>query len=164
MKHWQLFVPLVICMCALLWGLTALKFSFTWVRHKGPQDPPQIWTKVYYFHILGLNIKISYPIVSLFDMYIDMDEKIAGKQDRPSLTIEGPLRAPPNSPKYTLFFTFWLMYEKLVFKLFPLVVHMSPLWWCDEGCICWHFGAPDTPGFHVRAQHDPGKKIIYFLF
>ena len=25
----------------------------------------------------------------------------------------------------------------------------------DEGCICWHFGSPDTPGFYVRAQHDP---------
>ena len=37
---------------------------------------------------------------------------------------------------------------------------------CDEGCICWHFGAPDTPGFYVRAQHDPEKKdfLFYFLF
>ena len=56
-------------------------------------------------------------------MYIDMGERIAGKQDMPSLIIEDPL----NSPKYNIFFTFWLMYEKLVFKLFPLVVHMSPL-------------------------------------
>ena len=24
-------------------------------------------------------------------------------------------------------------------------------------CICWHFGAPDTPGFYVRAQHHPQK-------
>ena len=82
MKNWQLFFSLK-CMCALLWGLTALKFPFTWVRHKGPP-------------ILGLIIKISYPIVSLFDMYmyIDMDERIAGKQDRPSLNIEGPVRAP----------------------------------------------------------------------
>ena len=31
---------------------------------------------------------------------------------------------------------------------------------CDEGCICWHFGAPDTSGFYVRAQHDPEKKKI----
>ena len=45
-------------------------------------------------HILGLNLKISYQIVSLFDMYIDMGERIAGKQDRPSLIIEEPLRAP----------------------------------------------------------------------
>ena len=71
---------------------------------------------------MGLNLKISYQIVSLFDMYIDMGERIAGKQDRPSLIIEDPLRNPLNSPKYTFFFTFWLMYEKLVFKLFPLVI------------------------------------------
>ena len=50
--------------------------------------------KVYFFHILGLNLKISYQIASLFDMYIYMDERIAGKQDRPSLIIEHPLRAP----------------------------------------------------------------------
>ena len=39
-------------------------------------------------------MKISYPIVSLFDMYIDMDERIAGMQDRPSPIIKVPLRAP----------------------------------------------------------------------
>ena len=33
---------------------------------------------------------------------------------------------------------------------------------CDEGCICWHFSAPDTPGFYVRAQHDPEKNKILF--
>ena len=37
---------------------------------------------------------MSYQIVSLFDMYMDMGERIAGKQDRPSLIIEVPLRAP----------------------------------------------------------------------
>ena len=40
-----------------------------------PQDPPNM-------------------IVSLFDMYIDMAERIAGEQDRPSLIYEAPLRAP----------------------------------------------------------------------
>ena len=28
--------------------------------------------KVYFWHILGLNLKISYQIASLVDMYIDM--------------------------------------------------------------------------------------------
>ena len=95
MKKWWLFVSLVMHMFALWRGLTALKFSFTWVRHKGPQDP-QIWKKklyIYFFHILGLNLKISYQIVSLFDMYIDMGERIAGKQDRPSPIVEDPLRS-----------------------------------------------------------------------
>ena len=59
-------------------------------------------------------------------MYIDMGERIAGKQDRPSLIIEDPLRAPKITPKY-IFFIIWPINEKLGFKLFPLVVHMSPL-------------------------------------
>ena len=50
--------------------------------------------KKLFFHILGLNLQISYPIASLFDMHIVMGERIAGKQDRPSLIIEHPLRAP----------------------------------------------------------------------
>ena len=36
-------------------------------------------------------------------MYIDMGERIAGKQDRFSLIIEDPLRAPKIPPKYTFF-------------------------------------------------------------
>ena len=78
---------------------------------------------IIFFHILGLNLKISYQIASLFHMYIDMGERIAGEQDRPSVIIEDPLRAP----KIYILFTFWPINEKMVFKLFPLVVHMSPL-------------------------------------
>ena len=52
------------------------------------------------FHILGLNLKMSYQIASLFHMYIDMGERIAGKQDRFSLIIEDPLRASKIPPKY----------------------------------------------------------------
>ena len=81
-------------MSALWWGLTALKFLFTWVRHKGPPGHPKYEKKVIFFHILGLNLKISYQIVSLFDMYMDMGERIAGKQNRPSVIIEDPLRDP----------------------------------------------------------------------
>ena len=43
---------------------------------------------------------MSYQIASLFHMYIDMGERIAGKQDRFSLIIEDPLRAPKIPPKY----------------------------------------------------------------
>ena len=51
---------------------------------------------IYFFHILGLNLKISYQIVSLFDMYMymDMGERIAVKLDRPSLIIEDPSGPP----------------------------------------------------------------------
>ena len=81
-------------MSALLRGLAALKISFTWVRRKGPPGPPKYEKKYIFFHILGLNLKNSYQIVSLFDMYMDMGERIAGKQDRASLIIVDPLRAP----------------------------------------------------------------------
>ena len=97
MKNWWLFLSLVIELSALLWGLSALKFSFTWVRRNTPPGPPK-YEKKYY---LGLNLKMSYQIASLFDMYIDMGERIAGKQDRFSLIIEDPLRAPKIPPKYT---------------------------------------------------------------
>ena len=59
---------------------------------------------IFFFHILGLNLKNSYQIASLFHMYIDMGERIAGEQDRPSLIIEDPLRAPKISPKYIFFY------------------------------------------------------------
>ena len=61
---------------------------------------------IIFFHILGLNLKMSYQIASLFHMYIDMGERIAGKQDRFSLIIEDPLRAPKIPPKYTFFLHF----------------------------------------------------------
>ena len=56
-----------------------------------------------------------------------MGERIAEKQDRPSLIIEHPLKIPQITQNIHIVFTFWLIYEKLVFKLFPLVVHLSPL-------------------------------------
>ena len=110
-----------------------------------PQDP-QIWKiKYIFFHTLDLNLKIAYQIVSLFDMYIDMGERIAGKQDRPSLIMKTPPQGPLNSP------------QKKKIKHFGSYMNC---------CIWWHFGAPGTPGFYVRAQHDPKiiKKFILFLF
>ena len=157
MKNWWLFFSLVIHMSALWWGLTALKFSFTWVWRKGPPGPPKYEKKYNFCHILGLNLKNSYQIASLFHMYIDMGERIAGEQYRPSLIIEDPLRAPKiaqNSPKYTFIFTFWPTNEKLVFKLFPLVVHMSPLWW---GLRLLTFWCPWYPWILCGGQHDPEK-------
>ena len=68
-----------------------MKFSFTWVP------------SIFFLHILGLNFKNSYQIASLFHMYIDMGERLAGNQDRPSLIIEDPLRAPIIA-QYNYFF------------------------------------------------------------
>ena len=45
-------------MSTLWWGLTAVKFSFTWVRLKLVLTPQISKEKVYFFHILGLNLKI----------------------------------------------------------------------------------------------------------
>ena len=59
---------------------------------------------IIFFHILGLNLKMSYQIASLIHMYIYMGERIAGKQDRFSLIIEDPLGAPKIPPKYTFFY------------------------------------------------------------
>ena len=55
---------------------------------------------------------MSYQIASLFHMYIDMGERIAGMQDRFSLIIEDPLRAPKIPPKYTFFFIFYILAHK----------------------------------------------------
>ena len=78
------------------------------------------------FSYFGFKLKKN-QIASLFHMYIDMGERIAGKQDRFSLIIEDPHQGPQNTPKIYIFLTFWPINEKMVFKLFPLVVHMSPL-------------------------------------
>ena len=37
-------------------------------------------------------------MASVFDMYIDMGERISGKQDGPILIIEGPPAPPPPPP------------------------------------------------------------------
>ena len=86
------------------WSTIFSSRTLPWVRHKGLQGPPKYEQNVYIFHILGLNLTISYQIASLFDMYIDMGERIAGKEDRPSLIIEDPPQGPPNSPKYFFFY------------------------------------------------------------
>ena len=46
------------------------------------------------FHRLHDNFKKPYQIASIFDMQIDIGERIAGKQDWPGLIIYGPPRAP----------------------------------------------------------------------
>ena len=92
----------LLCYEVLLpWNFRSPGFDVT-----PPQDPPNMKKKVLFFHILGLNLKMSYQIASLFHMYIDMGERIAGKQDRFSLIIEHPLRAPKIPPKYTFFLHF----------------------------------------------------------
>ena len=62
-------------------------------------------------------------------MHIDLGERITGKQERPGRIIEypPPPRAPQIAQNIQFIYTFWPINEKRVFKLFPLVVHVSPL-------------------------------------
>ena len=52
-----LLFSLVIHMSALWWGLTALKFSFTWVWHKGPPKTPLNMKNKYIFSYFGFKLK-----------------------------------------------------------------------------------------------------------
>ena len=139
------------------------KFSFTWVRHKGPPGPPPPpnMKKSTFLHILGLSFKISYQIAPLFEMYIDMGERIAGKQYRPSLIIEHPFRAPQIAQNIHIFWHFGT-YRKNWFSNCFLLLYLCLH--CDEVWICWHFGAPAIPGFYVWAQHRPRKNQFFFSY
>ena len=57
-----------------------------------------------------------------------------------------------------LLFTFWPINEKLVFKLFPLVVHMSPLWWGLHLLTFW------CPWNLCKGPTWPRKKWNLFYF
>ena len=54
--------------------------------------------------MLDSNLKSSYQIASLFHMYIDMGERTAGKQDRPSLITEAP-HPKQAASKFSLFWS-----------------------------------------------------------
>ena len=123
------FFPCLLCDEVLLpWYFRSPGFDV-----RAPQDPPNMKKTYIFFHILCFNYTILCQIASLFDMYIYMGERIAGKQDRHSLIIEHPLSTSQLAQNIQFFFYILAhtknVYEKLVFKLFPFVVHMSPLWW-----------------------------------
>ena len=99
-----------------------MKFEeFSWLssRYLTLDDIPQI------LHRSRDNFKNPYRIVSIFCMYIYICERMAGKQDGPSLIIEGPPRVP-RIAKNANVLTLWPIYEKLV-VIFALVIHMSAL-------------------------------------
>ena len=70
------------------------------------------------------NLKIPYRIAYVFYMYIDTGERIAGKQDGPSLT-------PPPPPQI---FTLWqgTIYEKLLVIFYPCYVCSVMRSYCHE--------------------------------
>ena len=66
-------------------------------------------------------ITLYYQIVSLFDIIIDMGERIAGKQNRPSLNIEAP---PPHTHQIAKNINF--LHPNPYMK--KLVVNCFPCW------------------------------------
>ena len=67
--------------------------------------PKRSWGFVNETFVWGLKtsycaITLYYQIVSLFEMIIDMGDRRAGKQNRPSLIFEAPPPHTPNSQKY----------------------------------------------------------------
>ena len=95
---------------------------------RAPQDPPNM-KKVLFVSYFGFKLKkfLSYCfLVSHVHRYGWEDSWKARLAQSDNWR---PRQGPLNTPKYTFIFTFWPINEKLVFKLFPLIVHMSPLWW-----------------------------------
>ena len=74
-------------------------------------------------------------------MYIDIGERIAGKQDRPGPIIYGPPRIAQNA----FFFTLGPIYEKLVIILFPCYKFVCSVVrsYCPD--IFVHLGSPPPP-------------------
>ena len=72
-----------------------------WNCWHGIRPPPRPQT----LHRSHDNLKNPYRIASIFYMYIDIGERMPGKQDGPSLIIYGPPSPPPppNSPKCEFF-------------------------------------------------------------
>ena len=87
-------------------------------------------------------------------MYIDMGDRIAGKQDRPSLIIEHPPQAPQIAQNIHI--------EKTGFQIVsPCCTYVSTVMRYAFADISV---PPATPVFYVRAKHDPRKKYNYLFF
>ena len=71
---------------------------------RAPQDPPNM-KKILFLSYFGFKLKNLLSDCFLIS-HIHMGERIAGEQDRPSLVIEDPLRAPKIAPKYTFLLHF----------------------------------------------------------
>ena len=87
-----------------------------------------------------------------------MGERIAGKQDRSSLIIEDPLRAPKIPPKYTFFYILAHKWKTGFQIVAPCCTYVSTVMRSAFADIL----VPLVPlDFYVRAQHDPE---IFFFF
>ena len=123
-----------------------------------PPPPPQ-YDKI--FPYFGFELKSCFTIASLFHMFIDMDERIAGEQDRQSQTIECP-QGPSNSQIYIYIFVLHFSpYIKNWFSIvFPCCTYVSAVMNLHK-LIFW---CPGTPGFYVRVQYDPEKNTFFLSY
>ena len=91
------------------------------------------------FHRSHDNLTNPYRIASIFYMYIDIGERIAGKQDGPGPIICGPPRAP-RIAKNANFCILWPIYEKLAVIFSPCYAYVCSVMrsYCPE--IFVHLG------------------------
>ena len=85
------------------------------------------------FHRSHNNLKNPYRIASIFYMYIDMGERIAGKQDGPGPIIYGPPSAP-RIAKNVHFCILRPIYEKLAVIFAPCYTYVCSVMrsYCPE--------------------------------
>ena len=118
---------------------------------KDHQDTPPPPNMTKYYPYFGFELKSCFTIASLFHMYIDMDERIAGEQDRQSQIIECP-QGPSNS------------------QIYIFVLHFSPYiknWFSIVFPCCTYVSAvmrSAFAGFYVRAQYDPEQTTFLSYF
>ena len=101
---------------------------------QGPPRTPQIWKKLIILSYFGFKLKNV-----LSDCFLISHVHRYGWED-----------------SWNFFLTFWPINEKMVFKLFPLVVHMSTLWW---GLSLLTFWCPWYPWILCKGSTWPPKKL-----
>ena len=172
MKNWWLFLSLVslighisrysvllsfiadICLLCdevlLPWNFRSLGFDI-----RAPQDPPNM-KKSIFFSYFGFKLQTF-----LSDCFLIWHVHGYGWEDSWKARYWTPPQGPPNSPKYTYFFTFWLVWKTGFQIVSSCCTYVSTMM---RSAFADILGAPATPGFYVRTQHDPEKNEIYFIF
>ena len=71
--------------------------------HFGAPGTPGLYVRAQHLFLFNFILKLkgflSYDIASIFDMQINIKERIDVNQDGPSLIIEAPPPPPPQAPK-----------------------------------------------------------------
>ena len=112
------------------------------------------------FHRSHDNLKNPYRIASIFDMWIDIDERIAGKQDGPGPIIYGPPRAPWIAKNAIVLYIVAHIWKTGSYLSPLLYIHVCLL--CDKVLLPCNFR---SPGFDKRAPRTPQiwTKVYFFI-